>query len=208
MGRADRAIVLLLLLLFACSRGDMSRRPAAGSSSGAARGAVSSAQPSAVVPQTGAFSLASAAFQNGDTIPVAFTCDGTDRSPALSWTGGTQQTAAYALIVEDPDAPSGTLAHWVVYDVPGSAASLPEGVPPGDTLPALGGAHQGRNGFGTTGYRGPCPPRGPAHHYHFRLAALNARLGLGAGATRDQVVAAMQGHELARAELVGVYARR
>jgi Raf kinase inhibitor-like YbhB/YbcL family protein len=81
-------------------------------------------------------------------------------------------------------------------------------VPSGDTLPALGGAHQGRNGFGTMGYRGPCPPRGPAHHYHFQLVALNARLGLGAGATRDQVVAAMQGHELARAELVGVYARR
>jgi Raf kinase inhibitor-like YbhB/YbcL family protein len=162
---------------------------------------------SIVPPQVGTFALASPAFANGDTIPIAYTRDGANRSPPLSWTGLTAPTASFALLVEDPDAPSGTFIHWVLYDIPGSAGSLPEGVPPGGILPQLGGARQGRTSFGVIGYGGPCPPPGPAHHYHFRLFALDAKLGLDPGATRDQVVAAMRGHEIGRAELVGLYAR-
>jgi hypothetical protein len=160
-----------------------------------------------LVPGIPMFTLASSAFQNGDTIPRPYTCDGADESPPLEWRSVPARTAAYALLVEDPDAPHGTFIHWVLYDLPGGTTSLPAGVPKEGTLPQLGGARQGRTSFGTVGYGGPCPPPGPAHHYHFRLYALDATLGLATGATRDQVVAAMRGHELGQAELVGLYAR-
>lgn len=157
----------------------------------------------------GSLSLTSTAFKDGDAIPSQFTCDGADRSPALAWSGAPKNTAAYAIIVEDPDAPGGTFIHWVLYDIPATARSLPEGIAKGDTVASLGSARQGRTGFkGVPGYGGPCPPRGPAHHYHFRLFALDKVLGIPAGASRDDVVSAMRGHELARGELVGTYARQ
>lgn len=151
--------------------------------------------------------LTSSAFKNGHAIPARFTCDGEDISPELSWSGAPQDTESFVLIVEDPDAPGGTFIHWVLYDLPGDTRTLPEGVPKGATLPQLGGARQGHTNFKSLGYGGPCPPKGPAHHYHFRLFALDAQLGLDAGATRDEVVDAMNAHELGRAELVGTYAR-
>jgi Raf kinase inhibitor-like YbhB/YbcL family protein len=160
------------------------------------------------VPPLGGFVLSSPAFANGDPIPAQYTCDGANRSPALSWTGAPPTTASFALIVEDPDAPGGTFIHWVLYDLPGTASSLPEAVPPDPELPTLGGARQGRTSFRKIGYGGPCPPKGPPHHYHFRLFALDAKLGLATGATRDEVAAAMQGHEVGRTELIGVYARK
>ena len=154
-------------------------------------------------------SLTSPAFKDGSAIPTQFTCDGQDRSPALSWSGAPDGTASFTLIVEDPDAPSGTFIHWVLYDIPAHVQSLPEGVAKGPTLASLGGAKQGQTGFkGTPGYGGPCPPKGPAHHYHFRLFAVDKPLGLAPGASRDDVVQAMRGHELARGELVGLYARQ
>jgi hypothetical protein len=158
---------------------------------------------------TTSLAVTSTAFKNGEAIPTQFTCDGADRSPPLAWSGAPQNTAAYALIVEDPDAPGGTFIHWVLYDIPGNVRSLPEGVARGDAVAALGGAKQGRTGFkGALGYGGPCPPRGSAHHYHFRLVALDKTLGIPAGASRDDVTSAMRGHELARGELVGTYARQ
>jgi Raf kinase inhibitor-like YbhB/YbcL family protein len=189
-----RAIVvaLVLSLTAACSKRDVSPRD--------------SLAPS-LVPVTKGFTVASSAFQNGDTIPRAYTCDGANGSPPLVWRSAPARTAAYALIVEDPDAPGGTFIHWMLYDLPGGTASLPANVSKDGTLPQLGGARQGRTGFDAVGYGGPCPPPGPAHHYHIRLHALDAKLGLDAGATRDQVVAAMRGHELGQAELVGLYAR-
>ena len=159
--------------------------------------------------KTAVLSLTSPAFAEGDSIPTQFTCDGADHSPPLIWSGAPQGTAAYALVVEDPDAPGGTFIHWVLYDMPANVRSLPEGVAKGETVPAAGGAKQGRTGFkGAPGYGGPCPPRGPAHHYHFKLFALDKSLGIAAGASRDDVMGAMRGHELARGELVGTYARR
>jgi Raf kinase inhibitor-like YbhB/YbcL family protein len=154
------------------------------------------------------FTLASSAFQNGGTIPRLYSCDGSNTSPPLEWRETPPRTAAFALIVEDPDAPHGTFIHWVLYDVPATLTSLPEAVPRDGTLPQLGGARQGTTSFGTTGYGGPCPPPGSAHHYHVRLFALDAKLGLAPGATRDQVVSAIQGHDVGQSELVGLYARR
>ena len=154
-------------------------------------------------------SVTSPAFKDGSAIPTQFTCDGANRSPALQWSGAPDQTAAYALIVEDPDAPSGTFIHWVLYDIPSNVHAIPEGIAKGPTVASLGGAKQGETGFkGTPGYGGPCPPKGPAHHYHFRLFALDKSLGLKAGASRDDVMQAMRGHEVGRGELVGTYARQ
>jgi hypothetical protein len=148
--------------------------------------------------------LTSTSFQ-GSQIPAKFTCSGAGISPYLAWSAPPAGTASFALIVTDPDAPGRTFVHWVLYDLPSGMRSLPEG------LPALGqhadGSRQGRNDFGEIGYGGPCPPGNSAHHYHFTLYALDAKLNLPVGATRAQVETAMQGHILARGELVGLYQR-
>jgi Raf kinase inhibitor-like YbhB/YbcL family protein len=211
--RRGIAAAITLLCVAACSPRDASTRDSARDTGSAADSAsvgtipATTEKPDTVVPVTTMFTLASPAFQNGDTIPRIYTCEGANKSPPLDWTAPPPHAMSFALIVEDPDAPAGTFIHWVLYDLPASAASLPEEVPKAADLAQLGGAKQGRTGFGTVGYGGPCPPPGPAHHYHFRLFALSAKLGLAAGATRDQVVAAMRGHEIGRAELVGLYAR-
>lgn len=149
--------------------------------------------------------LKAAAFKPGADIPGRFTCDGSNVSPALSWTTPPEGTQSFALIMEDPDAPRRTWVHWVLYDLPATERELPEGVAPTGTLPS--GARQGRNDFGKTGYGGPCPPPGPAHRYYFRLYALDTELQLKAGATRAQVDRSTYGHVLAGAELMGQYRR-
>jgi len=155
-----------------------------------------------------AFTLSSTAFSDGGPIPTGHTCDGADSSPPLAWTGAPERTATFTLIVDDPDAPAGTWVHWVLYDLPSTATSLPADVERMDAVPRLGGARQGRNDFRKIGYGGPCPPRGSAHHYHFKLSALDASLGLPPGASKRDVERAMEGHVLAAAELIGTYARR
>ena len=155
-----------------------------------------------------AFTLSSTAFASGGPIPTGHTCDGADGSPPLSWAGAPDGTVAFALIVDDPDAPAGTWVHWVLYDLPHTVTSLPADVAKTEHPPRLGGARQGRNDFRKIGYGGPCPPKGPAHHYHFKLYALDDVLGLPAGASKRDVERAMEGHLLAAAELVGTYARR
>jgi Raf kinase inhibitor-like YbhB/YbcL family protein len=154
-----------------------------------------------------AFSLTSTAFKDGAAIPSTHTCDGADRSPPLAWSGAPPGTAAFALIADDPDAPAGTWVHWVVYNLPAATAELPENVAKVESLD-LGGARQGRNDFHRPGYGGPCPPPGPAHRYLFRLYALDAPLKVRPGATKNDVEAAMQGHTLAMAQLMGTYARQ
>ena len=152
-------------------------------------------------------SLTSAGFKDGAAIPAQFTCDGANESPPLTWADAPDNTGSYALIIEDPDAPGGTYIHWVLYDIPATTHALPQGLLKDPTLSIPSGAKQGRTSFKTIGYGGPCPPKGPAHHYHLTLYALDKTLGLEPGATRDQVVEAMRGHELARGELVGTYSR-
>jgi Raf kinase inhibitor-like YbhB/YbcL family protein len=149
--------------------------------------------------------LKAAAFEPGGDIPGRFTCDGSNISPALSWTTPPEGTRSFALIMEDPDAPRRTWVHWVLYDLPGTDRELPEGVAPKGTLPS--GARQGRNDFGKTGYGGPCPPPGPAHRYYFRLYALDTELRLEAGVTRARLDRSMRGHILAHAELMSRYRR-
>ncbi|HKY32966.1 MAG TPA: YbhB/YbcL family Raf kinase inhibitor-like protein [Candidatus Polarisedimenticolia bacterium] len=151
------------------------------------------------------FTLASGAFLQGGEIPAVHTCDGPDQSPPLQWSEPPAGTRSFALIADDPDAPMGTWVHWVLYDLPAVTRALSLDVPKDPELPS--GARQGRNDFGRIGYGGPCPPKGPAHRYVFRLRALEITLSLPAGARRKEVESAMQGHVLATAELMGTYGR-
>jgi Raf kinase inhibitor-like YbhB/YbcL family protein len=149
--------------------------------------------------------VTSSAFEDGDAIPARYTCEGLDVSPSLSWGSAIDGTRSLALIADDPDAPAGTFVHWVIYDLPPDTRGLPEDVPNQQTLPS--GAAQGMNGAGSVGYMGPCPPGG-THRYFFKLYALDTELGLGGGATKDEVLDAMEGHILAEGQLMGTYRRR
>jgi hypothetical protein len=147
------------------------------------------------------FQLKSRAFSNGGTIPQKFTCDGADISPALSWNDPPTGTKAFALVMDDPDAPAGTWVHWVLDDLPASMSELPESVPKEKDL--KNGARQGSNDFRRIGYGGPCPPRGAVHRYSFRLYALDQLTALPAGAGKRDLERAMKGHSLAQSELIG-----
>ena len=153
-----------------------------------------------------ALKLTSTAIEPGAMIPAKFTCDGPDVAPALSWSDPPAGTQSFALIMDDPDAPVGTWVHWVLYDLPATARELPEDVPKKDQLSS--GARQGRNDFGRIGYGGPCPPRGNAHRYFFKLYALDKKIESKSGASKADVERAMQGHILAQTELMGRYQRR
>lgn len=160
---------------------------------------------SIAIAQESKLQLRSAAFTNGSLIPNEYTCTGADKSPPLSWTGAPASTRSFALIVDDPDAPMGTFVHWVIYNMDPSTTDLPEGSPRLD--PTTKGAKQGVNGLDRIGYKGPCPPPGAPHHYHFRLFALDSPLKLGPGATAARVRQATEGHVLACTELVGIFGR-
>ena len=152
------------------------------------------------------FVLTSSAFEPGADIPGRFTCDGADVSPALAWNEPPAGTKAFALVVDDPDAPRGTWTHWLLWNLPGAARALPEGV--AKTTQGPEGARQGQNDFRRPGYGGPCPPPGAAHRYFFRLIALDGELDLAPGADRtafDRALAARK--VLAIAELMGRYSR-
>jgi hypothetical protein len=150
------------------------------------------------------FEIQSDVFEAGGAIPSKFTCDGQDVSPPLAWTGPPHGVAALALVMEDPDAPAGIWVHWVLYDSPVSLDGLAEGVPAEEEL--ANGSLSGLNSWGRRGYGGPCPPSG-SHRYFFRLYALDQPLDLAAGATKEQLVDAMQGHILGQTELMGTYSR-
>ena len=152
-------------------------------------------------PAVSTFQLKSSAFSNGGAIPTKFTCDGVDVSPELSWSDPPDSTKAFALIMDDPDAPGGTWVHWVLYDLPSSVRELLQGVPKTKDLQI--GARQGVNDFRRIGYGGPCPPHGAAHRYSFRLYALDRPTRLPAGASKGDLEGAMKGHILAQSELIG-----
>jgi len=152
-----------------------------------------------------AFTISSPGFSNSATIPKKFTCDGADVSPELSWAGAPAGTQSFALIADDPDAPVGNWNHWVLFDLPADASNLPENLSKTEELP--NGARQGRNDFRKIGYNGPCPPAGNPHRYFFKLYALSDKLNLKAGASKQEVERAMQGHTLGRAEWMGKYQR-
>jgi Raf kinase inhibitor-like YbhB/YbcL family protein len=148
--------------------------------------------------------LHSASLRDG-RFPEAFTCTGANTSPALNWNQPPAGTKSLTLILNDPDAPSGTFVHWVLFNLPAATASLPAGLPAQPQLPD--GSRQGRNDFGDIGYEGPCPPGHSQHHYLFMLFALDTKLNLAPGATRDQIDAAMRGHIVARGSLAASFSR-
>jgi len=152
-----------------------------------------------------ALELSSSAFQEGGEIPTKYTCEGQDVSPTLTWGKPPAGTQSLALIVDDPDAPVGVFTHWVLFNLPADSRGLPEAMPTQAQLPD--GSLQGKNDFGKIGYGGPCPPPGRPHRYQFTLYALDQTLDLKAGASKKQVLDAMQGHILAQGRLTGTYQR-
>jgi Raf kinase inhibitor-like YbhB/YbcL family protein len=148
------------------------------------------------------FTLTSPSFVEGAAIPPKHTCDGENSAPPLHWEGA-PEALSFVLTVDDPDAPSGSFTHWLLYDIPGSQRDLPEGL---SKVGALG--TPGMNDFSRVGYGGPCPPRGAAHRYVFTLAALDIpTLNLPPEASRKAVEAAMRGHVIGQARLIGLYER-
>jgi Raf kinase inhibitor-like YbhB/YbcL family protein len=152
---------------------------------------------------TAQLALRSSAFADGAAIPARFTCEGDNVSPPLAWDAPPEGTKSLALVVDDPDAPDPaapkrTWVHWVVYDLPPSARELAAG----GGLPD--GARRGKSDFGEGRYRGPCPPIG-RHRYFFKLYALDTELGDRGSLTKAELEKAIEGHVLARAELVGTY---
>ena len=148
--------------------------------------------------------LSSSVFADGRPIPSIYTCEGRDVSPPLHWSDPLAGTKSFALISDDPDAPGKTWVHWVLYNLPDNVRTLPEAMAPDAQLPD--GARQGRTDFGRTGYGGPCPPSG-THRYVFKLYALDRMLELLPSVTKAQLEAAMHGHVLAQAQLIGTYRR-
>jgi Raf kinase inhibitor-like YbhB/YbcL family protein len=160
------------------------------------------------------FTLTSTDFTDGGKIAQpqvfnGFGCTGGNVSPALKWSGAPAATQSFALMVHDPDAPTGSgWWHWIVYNIPASTSSLPAGVgdPQKNLLPA--GVMQGRTDYGTHGYGGPCPPPGKPHHYHFRLYALKvAKLEVSADASPALIGFNVRAQQLGVAELTGLYGR-
>ena len=151
--------------------------------------------------------LKTKAFQPSGAIPSKYTCDGADVSPDLTWEGAPKETKSFALICDDPDAPSGTFTHWVLYSLPASTTTLPENFPKKEQVDSPKG-NQGTNDFSKVGYGGPCPPRGSRHRYFFKLYALDAEIQLSSKAKKKDLEAAMKGHVLAQAELMGTYQRQ
>jgi Raf kinase inhibitor-like YbhB/YbcL family protein len=150
--------------------------------------------------------IESQAFRHLGAIPAPFTCEGQDVSPPLAWLETPPGVATFALIVDDPDAPDPeaprtTWVHWVVYDLPGSVRGLDQDASR-TSWPA--GAREGLNDWRRQGYGGPCPPVG-RHRYFFKLYALDAALGDLGRPTKARLEQALEGHILARAELIGTY---
>jgi len=152
-----------------------------------------------------ALAMSSSAFQEGSEIPARYTCEEQDVSPALTWEEPPAETQSFALIMDDPDAPGGVFTHWVLFNLPADSRGLSEAVPTQPQLPD--GSLQGKNDFGRIGYGGPCPPPGRPHRYQFTLYALDQTLDLKAGASKKQVIDAMQGHILVQGRLTGTYQR-
>lgn len=142
-------------------------------------------------------------FANHSTIPTQHTCSGADISPALTWSDAPKGTKSFVLVVDDPDAPKGTWVHWVAYNISATTTKLEEGIAPTDTA-----FKQGLNDFKTTGYRGPCPPRGHGvHRYMFKLYALNTALTFSGPVNKQTLEMIMKSHVLAKAATTATFAR-
>jgi hypothetical protein len=141
--------------------------------------------------------IKSSAFEFGKPIPKKYSCDGQDINPPLTIEGISKEAKTLVLIVDDPDAPSGTFDHWIVWNIPASTSKIDENTVPGK---------EGMNSARQPGYMGPCPPSG-THRYFFKVYALDTELSLGIASKKKDVEKAMQGHILAKGELMGLYSR-
>jgi Raf kinase inhibitor-like YbhB/YbcL family protein len=141
------------------------------------------------------------------TIPLRFTCDGEDISPALSWGTPPEGTQSLALIMDDPDAPGGNFTHWLIYNLDPGARGLPEGVETTESPTNGAGGVQAENDSGDIGYGGPCPPEGSPHRYRFALTSLDTVIDLGPAASRDQILKAIDDHALEISSLTATYGR-
>ena len=159
-------------------------------------------QPAATTSVASTLKMASPAFTNGQSIPARYTCAGQNTSPEMTWSGAPAGTVSFVLILEDHDAPRGIFCHWVLYNIPAATDRISEGVTV-NSQSGNGGIMQGRNDFGNVGYGGPCPPQGAAHHYYFKLYALDTTLSFASPPDRSQVLNAMQGHVLAQGDYLG-----
>jgi hypothetical protein len=155
--------------------------------------------------------LSSTAFDNNAPIPRIYTGESDDHSPPLAWEGAPDDAKEFALICDDPDAPSAEpWVHWVIYGIPAEVHALPEGLSANAQLTSPVAAKQGKNSWpsgATVGYRGPMPPPGKTHHYHFKLYALDTKVDSAPSATKSELLKAIQGHVLAEGELIGTYSR-
>lgn len=146
--------------------------------------------------------VTSPAFEQDSMIPMRFTCEGDDIAPEIKWKNLPEKAKTLVLICDDPDAPHGTWVHWVVYNIPASDTSFSaKNSADGDSFVF------GKNSWGKTSYGGPCPPSG-THRYFFKLYAIDTDLKLKAGATKEELLRAMDGHVLAQGELMGKYKKQ
>jgi Raf kinase inhibitor-like YbhB/YbcL family protein len=149
--------------------------------------------------------ISSPDFKNNEILPLEFTGEGRDISPALDWENVPANTASIAVIMDDPDAPSGLFTHWIIFNIPAESRGLRQEVP---NKPVLeDGSIQGKNSGGTIGYYGPYPPPGMPHRYQFHLYALDTMINAKPGASRKEVVDAMQGHVISSAMITGIFQR-
>lgn len=203
-GTVGVAGALLIICTVACT--PPAQEPSTGSALPESREAASrTGEDTTEGGKTMEFKISSPAFEQDTFIPKKYTGDGPDVSPPLNWTEPPVGTKSFALICDDPDAPMGTWVHWVIYEIGADARELQENVAKTDTLPT--GVRQGTNDFRKVGYGGPAPPPGPAHRYYFKLYALDTELPLAAGARKNDLLKAMEGHILDQAELMGRYKR-
>jgi Raf kinase inhibitor-like YbhB/YbcL family protein len=149
------------------------------------------------IPMVPDFHLTSPAFDDGTAIPAKYTCKGVGISPPLEFSGIPELAKGLAIVLHNPDAPSGDFLHWTIWDINAAVTSVPEGSTPV-------GATEGTNDFGKVGYGAPCPPSG-THHYIFDAYALDGPLDLPTGATRQEVMEALQAHAIGRTQLTGTF---
>lgn len=172
---------------------------------GMAKGESASESPELKDTEIKKLTVTSSSFRNGEFIPRKHTCDGRDKSPALRWDPIPKGTQSFVIIADDPDAPNGTWTHWILYDMPPTINFIPKGFPP---IKKLANAEKhGLNDFAKLGYAGPCPPLGEEHRYYFRVYAVDKMFGFDASKSREEIDQAIEGHVLAKGELMGRYKR-
>ena len=203
-------MMIIIMMMVMASVMVIGCRPSGSESSSSAEPASDTGPSMENVPMS--VTVQSEAFQTNETVPTKYTGDGDDVSPPLSWAGAPAETREFALICDDPDAPSAEpWVHRAISQIPADATSLPEGMPSASRVGSPISALQGKNSWPsgrTTGYRGPAPPPGQGvHHYHFKVYALAAELDLAPDLTKSQLLEAIEPHVLASGELVGTYSR-